>query len=166
VREIAARTLAFVAGANAVDPLTLLAHDPVDTVRAAIGYVLGELGSEEGIPALETLLRDSSPSVRAQAGDALAHIGTSAALQSLVEALTHPIVKPEAQARLLALGEPALRVLINATRSPQAELRLAAAETLGRTGNAQIAPALHFMLRDADQRVKAAADEAIKALTR
>jgi HEAT repeat protein len=165
VRATAARTLAFVAGANAIDSLTVLAHDPMDNVRATIGYVLGELGSEEGIPALETLLRDSAPAVRAHAADALAHIGTTLALQSLVEALTHPTVKPEAQARLLAVGEPALRVLVSATRSPKTELRIAAAETLGRTGNAQVASALQVMLRDADQRVKAAAEEAITTLT-
>jgi HEAT repeat protein len=164
VRATAARTLAFVAGANAIDSLTLLAHDPMENVRATIGYVLGELGSEEGLPALETLLRDPVPAVRAQAGDALAHIGTTLALQSLVEALTHPTVKPEAQARLLALGEPAQRALLSATRSPQTELRIAAAEALGRTGNAQVATALQAMLRDADQRVKAAAEAALKEL--
>lgn len=164
VRRTAARTLALVAGPASIDTLAILAHDPVEEVRLSICQVLGELGLDEGVTALETLLRDHSLEVRRQAGAALAHIGTTASIEALVEALTHPTVKPEAQALVLSLGDAGVRVLLSTARSTNAELRLAAAETLGKTRSQHAAPALQHLRRDPDARVRQAADQALKAL--
>jgi len=165
VRAAAARTLALVAGGTAVDALTLLVHDPVESVRAAIGSVLGELGMDEGLYALEILLRDPAESVRARAGEALAHLGTHSAGEALADALTHAISQDEARARLLAMGDLGLRVLLATARSADPELRRAAAETLGQTRHPHAAPTLKQMLRDPDHRVRKAAEDALAAIT-
>lgn len=165
VRRTAARTLALIAGPLAVDTLNILAHDQTEEVRLGICQVLGELGLDEGVPALEILLRDHALEVRRQAGAALAHIGTTASIEALVEALTHPTVKPEAQALVLSLGDAGVRVLLNTARASNAELRLAAAETLGKTRSQHAAPALQHLKRDPDARVRQAAEQALKTLS-
>ena len=42
-------------GTAGLDHIILMASDPVEIVRAEVAYVLGELGSEEALPALESL---------------------------------------------------------------------------------------------------------------
>jgi HEAT repeat protein len=128
-----------------------------------VAYVLGELGSEEALPALETLLRDSERAVRRQALEAIAHIGTPSAIEALIDALPHPEIKPDAQAQLRALGEPALRLLLGTARAAAPELRAAAAETLGQMGGAHVLPTLRQLLRDTDVRVRQAAAAALEA---
>lgn len=164
VRYSAARTVGTVLGNAAIDLLQVLAHDPVERVRRRVASVLAELGTDEGLPVLETLLRDETPVVRERAGEALVHIGTPAAATVLAEALTHATARPEAEARLLALGEPGLRAALSAARSTKAELRLAAAQLLGRFRHTSALPTLQHLTRDTDQRVRAAAEAALKAL--
>lgn len=165
VRYSAARTIGMVLGSAAMDLLHVLAHDPSERVRQRVASVLAELGTDEGLPVLESLLRDKTPQVRQYAGEALAHVGTPAAAAVLAEALIHPELRPEAQARLLALGEPGLRAALSAARSTHAELRLAAAQLLGRFRHTSALPTLQHLARDSDQRVRAAAEVALKTLT-
>ncbi|MDW8326524.1 MAG: HEAT repeat domain-containing protein [Anaerolineales bacterium] len=164
VRYSAARTIGMVLGNAAIDLLQVLAHDPVERVRRRVASVLAELGTDEGLPVLEMLLRDNAPVVRRYAGEALVHIGTPAAASVLAEALTHPTARPEAEARLLALGEAGLRATLSAARSTKAELRLAAAQLLSRFRYNGALPTLQFLTRDSDQRVRAAAEAALKEL--
>jgi HEAT repeat protein len=70
----------------------------------------------------------------------------------------------EAQTRLLAMGEQGMRVLLTTARSADAEQRAAAAVALGLAGYPNALPTLKQMLRDADQRVKKAAEAAIKTI--
>jgi len=164
VRYSAAWTIGMVLGSAAMDLLHVLAHDPVERVRQRVASVLAELGTDEGLPVLEVLLRDDAPQVREHAGEALAHIGTPAAAALLAEALTHPFARPVAEASLLALAEPGLRATLSAARSTNAELRLAAAQLLGRFRHTSALPTLQHLTRDSDQRVRAAAQAALKAL--
>jgi HEAT repeat protein len=165
VRYSAARTIGMVLGSAAMDLLHVLAHDPSERVRRRVASVLAELGADESLPVLETLLRDTTPVVRQHAGEALAHLGTPAAAAILAEALVRAETRPEAEARLLALGEPGLRATLAAARSTQAELRLAAAQLLGRFRHNSALPTLQHLARDSDQRVRAAAEGALKTLT-
>jgi HEAT repeat protein len=164
VRQAVLHTLARATGTAGIDHIILMASDPVETVRLEVAYVLGELGSEEALPALETLLRDQERAVRRQALESLAHIGTLAAIEALAEALTNPDIKADAQEQLRALGEPALRLLLSTARSSAPELRAASAETLGQLGYAHALPTLRQLLRDADVRVRQAAEAAMRAI--
>lgn len=164
VRYVAARTMAMVGGAAAIEPLGPLVHDPSEIVRARVANVLGELGVEDGVPLLERLIRDEVHGVRVQAAEGLAHIGTTGAIEALADALTHLTARPEAEAQLLSLGDAALRVLLSTARATRAELRIVSAHMLGRFGHNGAVPTLQHLLRDPDQRVRQAAEEALRVI--
>jgi HEAT repeat protein len=85
----AARTLAVIGTAAAVEPLVDLLADPDEATRCAASLALGRIGAEAAIPALVARLADPSGWVRDSAADGLALIG-EASLPALVEALSDP----------------------------------------------------------------------------
>jgi HEAT repeat protein len=116
------------------------------------------------IEALEVLLRDEREAVRARAAEGLGHIGTLRAAEALANALSDALCRPAAQTQLALLGDLALRALLTTARSADADLRLAAAETLGQLHSQQAAPTLRILLKDPDSRVRLAADAALKVI--
>jgi HEAT repeat protein len=163
IRVAAARTLANLAVPMAVEKIGMLVDDPVEEVRLEAVEALGQLGLEESLGALEILLQNEALAVRRRAAEALARLGTTAAIETLVSGLSHPLAKGPAQAQLQQLGPRALRALLRAARSSQPELRAVAAATLGQmpVTRAQITPTLEVLRKDPDQRVRAAAQEAL-----
>ena len=71
-----------------LDPLLEALSDPAPVVRRETAFVLGELGGETAISALDQLTADPNADVRLIAVDALAKIGGPQAVQALVQA-TH-----------------------------------------------------------------------------
>ncbi len=166
LRQAAARTLAAIAAPMAVERIGLLVYDPVEEVRLEAVETLGELGQEDGLGALELLMQDEALAVRRRAARAVAHVGTPAAMEALINALLHPLAKGPAQAELYQLGAHAIRALLRAARASQPELRAAAALTLGQMPGlrTQIIPTLELLVVDPDQRVRDAAQDALKML--
>lgn len=64
------------AGLSALDPLTaLLGSDPSDDAAASAAFALGEIGSEQALPYLASLMDHASARVRQNACEAIGHIG-------------------------------------------------------------------------------------------
>jgi HEAT repeat protein len=59
---------------------------------------------------------------------------------------------------------PAIRVLLACARAAEPEMRAAAAEALGTLGHSLALPTLRLLVRDADERVRAAAEGALAAI--
>ncbi len=164
LRGLAVRVAAQINDPRALPRLELMAHDTHENVRLEVADALGDWGLEDGLDALEGLLRDETPEVRRRAAEALAHIGTVPAAEALALAMTLPLAKPEAQPQLRTMGEVALRALLGAARSSDALLRAVAAETLGQLHSPHAVPTLKQLRRDADTRVRQAAEEALRGL--
>ncbi|MEO8480894.1 MAG: HEAT repeat domain-containing protein [Acidobacteriota bacterium] len=134
-------------------------YDP--TIRAATARVLGRLGARESADQVAVALVDSSPVVRLFATEALGVMRDARSAQELRDQL--------AKARgdmlgttLLALARIGLRDDIGLFRQRLADraplLRRAAAEGLGRAGDAGAVPLLEPMLKnDRDDSVRLAA---------
>ncbi len=122
--------------------------------------------------AREWLARDRNWRRRQQAAEALCQVGPAAApaVPELVAALAEgPLSLTDAVARALAaVGPPAVPPLTDALRSDNPAVRRGAALSLGRLRERANTPAavtaLHEALRDGDEKVRAAAVEALVAV--
>ncbi len=108
-------------------------------VREAAVWALGEQSLSDAERALIDILRsrNDAPNVRQAAAEALGKLGSQSANQALIRAL-----------------QP----------TETAEVRVAAATALGKIGSPAATEALAMTLKDADPYVRAAAEEALKAL--
>ena len=124
---------------------------------------------ESTISQLQGLLEDPDPQVRRQAAEVLSHLGEERSSESLAATLG-------AESWLTSAGEPeqatqvqpssdqrhdSVSPLLKALQDPVADVRLAAAEALGKVGDASVVPTLTQALQDSDSRVRAAAARAI-----
>lgn len=130
--------------------------------QRALAFVLGALGSHDGVPALIGLL-DQSTAVASAAANALKRIGKGSE-PALLETLRHG-----SSARRLAL----LPTITSSTSAPDVaaclsdpdpEVRTLACSVLSRVGSAQVVPALFERLDDPNARVVQAAVGAIQSL--
>jgi HEAT repeat protein len=126
---------------------------------------------------LQSLLDDPDPQVRQQAAEVLSHLGEEHSAESLAASLgaesrfaatggpiddepAQPSSEPARSAFTFASGEEpcdSVGPLVESLGDPAAEVRLAAAEALGRIGAAGVIPDLIAALQDGDSRVRAAA---------
>ena len=149
---------------------------PSPDVRKQAAWQLMAFGREGAalVPVLTALLSDPDPYMRKQAAFTLYHIGRPAAV-SAIPALERalrdrdPEVRGEASRALPALGYSqgrVLEILIADLRSPDEQVRFAAAKVLGWDGAAAVVavPALRQVLGDASPRVRDAAREALKSI--
>ncbi|MBI5954296.1 MAG: HEAT repeat domain-containing protein [Chloroflexi bacterium] len=111
-------------GSAAVEPLIEALHDREGTVRRYAAIVLGEMGDLRAIEELSMTLYDLHVEVGRVAAEALAKFGS-----------------------------PAVDILIEALRHPEAAVREHAVTALGEIQDARITPALIEMLRDPDREV-------------
>jgi HEAT repeat protein len=123
---------------------------------------------------LQTLLDDPDEHIRAQAAEVLKRLGDSASDEPLAAALqpkAHVVLEEshvrnrtqETVAPQVAAAETnnGLVPLLSALHDSDAEVRLAAAEALGKLGNSAAIPGLSEALGDTDSRVRAAAARSI-----
>jgi HEAT repeat protein len=142
-----------------------LVNDPEESVRRELADALGESGEDGALGTLARLLADESGLVRERAAEALAAIGTPKSVETLVGGLCAAASRPIAQALLIRLGPPAMRVLLTTARAAEPELRAASAETLGLMRQPQALPTLRLLMRDADSAVRAAAEAAVAQIS-
>lgn len=103
-RIYACRSLARLAGPDAVEGLKRLAADPAPPVRAVAAEALGRAGREAVLEPLVALLQDPEPDVVLGAVTGLAHSGNPAAASALRRvAEEHPQVRAR-RAAVAALG--------------------------------------------------------------
>lgn len=136
-------------------------------VRQEIALALGSMGDKEALPLLVAALRDlaNPESIRAAALTGLESIGGKPAIEALVEALSNKSssLKDETQARMVAaLGrfkaKEGIPAIVDRLTSASPEVRVAAAEALGKIGDArQTAPKLRPALKDVSPEVRKAA---------
>ena len=166
VRAKAAEALGKIgdgAAAAAVPSLVRALRDKDNWVSALAAEALGEMGgaAEEAIPALVKSLKHINPLVRANAAEAIGKTGLVAAdaLPDLEVAAGDEDGGVRAQA-VRAIGEVAPpgadRTLLRGLGDPDPRVRVAAAEGLGKRGDASegAAGALLALLEDANDQVK------------
>jgi len=133
--------------------------------RATAAFVLGDMGSRQGIASLRAALDDPDLAVRSAAARSLGRLGEPTAVEPLVQALAERrIPRSVAGQALLAIGEPALPVLRNLVRAPEPEARGLAVELVGLLGAASDGAELVGRLRDSSAEVRANAAHALGKL--
>jgi HEAT repeat protein len=165
VRSFATQALAHIADVRAVRAALTTDEAP----RAFWKLMALKEIDESTISQLQGLLEDPDPQVRRQAAEVLSHLGEERSAESLAATFG-------AESWLTAAGEPkragqsqtpseqrrdSVSPLLKALRDPVADVRLAAAEALGKVGDASVVPTLTQALQDSDSRVRAAAARAI-----
>jgi HEAT repeat protein len=144
-------------------PLTHLARDPREPVRAAAAHGLGLLTGREAttVPLLLDLLADPGPDVADAAADALKKLGP-AGVSALADGLHHPGADVRegaaaALAHLRAAAAPAVPALLTALDDADDAVRRAVIMTLASVGP-KARPAARklaeIMLRDPDETVR------------
>jgi HEAT repeat protein len=188
VRKAAVETLGRTMDARVAESLIPLLQDPDHDVREVNCEALGRLKSRAAITPLVLVLTDSQTAVRQFAAAALRDIDSGwetlpeahAALPRLKESLKDRDywVRQSARdtIRRIEAAEPcgaamnppdeklnaAMQVLVALLRNPQPDLRLAAAEALGRLENREIAGFLSAALPDEDKWVTQALENSLR----
>ncbi len=174
VSGAAAQALGQIGAPEAILPLTRLTRHPQPWVRSAATRALARITDGRAVRAalmtdeapqvfwklmalkeignatlqqLTGLLEDSDEAVRARAAEVLQQLGAINEEASLALTLRPgPVAATEGiESLVAALGDPV------------ADVRLAAAEALGKVGDGRVVPALSRLLQDGDSRVRAAA---------
>ena len=163
VRESAALALGRTHDPSAIRPLILAIKDPETIVRSAAALALRRLdpqwhqsaAAQEAVPELRAALKNKEYWVRQSAAEVLAQIGAKQLYANSESGVTNP-----AQHKRLATVE----ILAETLDDADPDLRLAAAEALGRVGDSRAREALSRALEDLEATVRAAAGRALATL--
>jgi HEAT repeat protein len=165
VRSFATQALAQIADVRAVRAALTTDEAP----RAFWKLMALKEIDESTLDQLRGLLDDPDEQIRVQAAEVLRHLGDESSAEPLVSTrwatprtvpanesvtLSHPT---QARAQTAPEQSNGTGPLLKALHDPVADVRLAAAEALGKTGDARVIPALSEALQDTDSRVRAAA---------
>ncbi len=156
IRENAAITLGKIKDERAIDPLIKLLTDEEWEVESAATSALVEIG-EPVVEPLVFILQDKNEDVflRMKVIAVLAGIKDERAIQPMIRVLKE---EPELQAdlgyHLGLMGEPAVEPLIQLLDDDDPEVRVRAAEALGRLGDDRAIGALTDALSDKDETVR------------
>jgi HEAT repeat protein len=194
VRGMAAAVLGRIGDPSVVEPLLGLLGDANWSVRKAAVESIGRLKDPRAVEALTVLLKDSDHDVREVAVAALGEIGDpwekaeaarnaipelKVALQSNEYWVRHSASEVLAKLDKIYAAEPELTAMNTAIRLRQqvaidamlkalsdydSDLRMAAAEALGRICDARLTRPLAAALDDADQWVRQAAGRALERM--
>jgi hypothetical protein len=131
-----------------LDQLQGLLEDPDEHIRAQAAEVLSRLSETVSVDPLAYALQAKTGSVSTQAADR----------RKIPEAAVPQFTAPSPTVSEKRNG---ISPLLTALQDPVAEVRLAAAEALGKMGDASAIPALSQALVDPESRVRAAAARSI-----
>jgi HEAT repeat protein len=168
VGETAARALGRIGDACAVPSLIAALDDAEERVHHPAVEALGQIGDPRAVERLVTALKDERDKIRSAAAKGLGLIGDARAVEPLVAALDDAAVKGEAAQALdrlnwqppadetgarcwiakgefekcVAIGIPAVPVLIAALKETNSQVRDGASEALAQIGTPAAAPLL------------------------
>lgn len=173
-RAAVARALAHVDATAAIPALRRAFADQDPWVRYYAARSAGHVRRAETVATLvELALGDPVPPVRIAAIEALGAIGDPAGLEALVPLASDPdctIVRPALGALELLHGRETIDLLLDALHVTDRACRLAALEVLARRADAapvpDVAAQVAAQARDDDDRVRAAAVDALARLAR
>lgn len=153
VRKEALETLTRFSEPQARELIIEQIDSDVPSVRAAATEALGTFLDEDLLPRLVELLRHRLPEVREAA-------------QRSIEKIRFYLDQKQFAERVVKGGEPSgeLEELVNMLESPEASVRKAAAEALGRIGDRSALPALLKARKDSDEGVRRAVEAAIDSI--
>jgi HEAT repeat protein len=164
VRAAAAMSLGRIGDERSIGPLVLALKDGDSTVRKMAAGALPQIDADwaqteaarSAAPELRTAMTSSDWFVRRAAGLALEQMGEKG---KVTETVATEIATParRRQHAMVSLFEEMLR-------DADADLRLAAAESLGRIGDDRARSSLMSAMKDADDAVRRAANEALTQL--
>jgi HEAT repeat protein len=169
VRSFATQALAQIADVRAVRAALTTDEAP----RAFWKLMALKEIDESTLHRLKSLLNDPDEHIRDQAAAVLSHLGDESSEQALAASFrATPWSTPERESTELSLeSKPQTRAtphhsknidpLLTALCDPVADVRIAAAEALGKVGDRNVTPALSQALQDGDSRVRAAAARAM-----
>lgn len=166
IRENAAITLGKIKDERAIDPLIKLLTDEEWEVESAATSALVEIG-EPAVEPLVFILQDKSGDVflRMKVIAVLAGIKDERAIQPMIRVLKE---EPELQAdlgyHLGLMDEPAVEPLIQLLGDDDPEVRVRAAEALGRLGDGRAIGALTDALSDKDETVRVFAKMGLESI--
>jgi hypothetical protein len=166
IRENAAITLGKIKDERAIDPLIKLLTDEEWEVESAATSALVEIG-EPVVEPLIFILQDKNEDVflRMKVIAVLAGIKDERAIQPMIRVLKE---EPELQAdlgyHLGLMGEPAVEPLIQLLDDDDPEVRVRAAEALGRLGDDRAIGALTDALSDKDETVRVFAKTGLESI--
>ncbi len=135
-----------------------------DINRSTIAEALGEFGDPRAIDALVAVLFAKEHSVADAAAAALAKIGDAKAAAPLVRAVSADPRPSFITALAVFKAKEAVKPIAAALTSNNEYVRLAAAAALGEIGDPMAVDGVIGTLEDKDERVRAAAEEALKKL--
>ncbi len=163
VRYDAARTIGDFRNIETVGPLIkVLQNDPDWRVKSACAGSLGQVGNENAVKSLKTLLiTDHSLEAawaRKRAAWALTDIGAPS-VNSLVEALrdNEENVRQRAHWALINIGKPSVQALVGRLKDTNKDMRIMSASTLGWINDEYAINALKWSLKDRVPGVRMAA---------
>jgi HEAT repeat protein len=172
VREAAVRGLGFFNDKRALGPLLGAIVDEHDSVRQPALATLSALdmrweqsnAAHTAKPMLQESLKHPQYWVRQAAADALARIGSLRHDESAPAAPAPATAAPVLIEAFHQRKQTTVDVLVGLLSDFDQELRFAAAETLGRIGQANAITPLARSLKDADKAVRKAAAQALETL--
>src|SRR5580765_7641246 len=180
IRVTAAHAILSLPQSEAANLLIPLTKDKLEFVRREAAHALGETRSRSAVaPLVELLAMDKEASVRAAAAIALGRIKDDSAAPALIEVLSGTSTKKKSKgsdnefllrAAAQALGEirsrSGVEVLIATlgNETKPAEVRRAAAKSLGLIGDPAARPALQAAFASDDPYLSQAAHEALRRL--
>jgi len=163
-RQAAVMSLGRIGDPKVIEPLVVALTDENEGVRAAAAAALRKIdkewehsdGAHRAVPALQQLTKSTVYWIRQTATDTLAKIGEAVpVIPETLTAFADPV-----QAR----KQMALETLLAALSDSDRDLRQAAAESLGRMGEARATASLTVTLDDYDEWVRRAGAQALEAL--
>lgn len=135
-----------ISGKLTVEQCLILLKDTEADVRARVTKGLIVLG-EDHIDLLVPAMRDSDGNVRNGAKDALVGIGPKV-IPQVEQAAEDPDLLGAVCEVLVRLGEPGVPALVRVLEEGDQDMRMAAADSLGKTGSRTATPALVKATRD------------------
>lgn len=168
VREAAARALEMLGDRRAITALVLAMKDEKGIVRQRAQAALTAIdpkwaqtdAARAAAPQLQEALRHTDYWVRQSAADALGRLNQS----QTAELRGMPVAQPALSAPLHYRRQAAVEAFLAMLSDFDRELRVAAADALGRLGQTGTIPALTYAMQDPDDEVRAAATRATSVL--
>lgn len=134
-------------------------HSEDSSLRREAATLLAEIGGENALTRLETLLKDPNNGVRDAAQNSIILLGGRDAIKKMVLLITHedPAIRNMAIDILRKIGEDGLDILHNLAKDPNDNVRLFVLDILGSIGSRESLDILIQGLYDSNPNVRNAA---------